>query len=639
MSLNASKMQMNALSMQSHELEISGGSWKGTAALYQRLGMVETCDRSFNRAEVLIHPDEFAAIPDINTLKQTEHELLIAAAVFEAEEGMTVTDIHGTILRVNKAFTKITGYTAEEIIGKNPKLLKSTRQDTNFYKAMWQEINHSGSWKGELWNRRKNGEIYPEHLSISAVKNAEGKVINYVGIFIDLSESKATIAQLRSLEFFDPLTGLPNRRLMLDRLCQTMASSARNGNENALLFIDLDNFNILNGTLGHDIGDALLQQAAQRLRACVRLSDTVARLGSDEFVVILADLNEYVMGAAYQVETISRKILEAFNRPYPIAEQECYCTGSIGITLFKGADHNPEELMKQADIAMHQAKKDGRNSARFFDSMMQNTINSRAIIERELRNALECDQFQLYYQLQVDASRKPLGAEALIRWLHPERGMIPPDEFILIAEETGVIIAIGQWVLETACAQLKAWQSLEATRNLVLAINVSARQFRQADFEAKVQQAIQRHGINPKLLKLELTESLFLENIEAAANTMNKLKQLGVQFSLDDFGTGYSSLQYLKRLPFDQLKIDRSFVQDIACGSDDMAIVSTIIAMAQTMNLQVIAEGVETELQRKFLHKKGCNRYQGYLFSKPVPIDQFDDLFRAKRSWWRRYSS
>ena len=439
---------------------------------------------------------------------------------------------------------------------------------------------------------------------------------------------KAAENEIQSLAFYDPLTHLPNRRLLLDRLRQALASSARSGREGALLFIDLDNFKTLNDTLGHDIGDLLLQQVAERLTSCVREGDTVARLGGDEFVVMLEDLSEHDLEAAAQAEVIGEKILATLNQFYHLGTHEHHSTPSIGITLFNDHERDIEELLKQADIAMYQAKKSGRNAMRFFDPQMQETINARAALENELRIALENRQFQLYYQVQVDSSHRPMGAEALIRWIHPERGLIPPAQFIPLAEETGLILPIGQWVLETACAQIKAWQQDEITRSLVLAVNVSAKQFRQIDFVAQVQAVVYRYAINPKLLKLELTESLLLEDIEDTIASMIELKEIGVQFSLDDFGTGYSSLQYLKRLPLDQLKIDQSFIRDLASDSSDRAIVRTIIAMARGLNLDVIAEGVEMEDQRYSLLGKGCTHYQGYLFSKPVPIEKFDALLK-----------
>lgn len=437
--------------------------------------------------------------------------------------------------------------------------------------------------------------------------------------------------KIKRLAFYDPLTGLANRQLLLDRLHQAFTFSARSGREGALLFIDLDQFKDINDTLGHAIGDLLLQQTAQRLQACMREGDTVARLGGDEFVVMLEDLSRRPIDAATQTEAVGEKILATLGQPYRLATHEYRSTVSIGATLFSDHGNSGEELLKRADIAMYQAKQAGRNALRFFNSTMQDTINTRTSLVTELHKALESNQFHLYYQIQVDSSNRPLGAEALIRWLHPERGPISPAQFIPLAEETGLILPIGLWVLETACTQLKAWEQDALTRDLILAVNVSAKQFRQVDFVAQVQSLIERHAINPMLLKLELTESMLQENIEDTIATMNALKESGVQFSLDDFGTGYSSLQYLKRLPLDQLKIDQSFVRNLATDSSDKAIVRTIIAMAKSLDLDVIAEGVETEEQRRLLLDKGCTDFQGYLFGKPVPIEQFKAFLRQGR--------
>ncbi|MFA6922440.1 MAG: EAL domain-containing protein [Gallionella sp.] len=552
---------------------------------------------------------------------KVDESLRVAATVFEAQEGMLVTDHKGTIIRVNRTFTSITGYSAKEVVGRNPNMLSSGRHDEGFYRLMWDSLKSTGSWEGEVWNRRKSGEIYPEYLAITTVKDQGDVITNYVATFTDISVTKAAVDEVKHLAFYDSLTGLPNRRLLMDRLSQAFASSARSKTGGALLFIDLDNFKNLNDTLGHDKGDMLLQQVARRLESCVREGDTVARLGGDEFVVMLEDLNEDPLDAAAQTETVGEKILDKLNAPYQLASNEHHSTPSIGAVIFNNHDQSREELLKQADIAMYQAKKAGRNTLRFFDSKMQDSINARATLERELRAALEGRQFHLHYQIQVGSSHEPLGAEALIRWMHPERGLVPPLQFIPLAEETGLILPIGLWVLHTACAQLNIWRNDPLTSHLVLAVNVSARQFRQADFVMQVQTAVQRHGIDATRLKLELTESLLLESIEDTILTMNALKTIGVRLSLDDFGTGYSSLQYLKRLPLDQLKIDQSFVRDIVTDSSDRAIVRTIIAMASSLNMSVIAEGVETEEQRRLLFSKGCRHYQGYLFGKPDAID------------------
>ena len=562
---------------------------------------------------------------DITERKKVEAEVRIAAISFESQEGMIVTDANCLILRVNRAFTAITGYTADDVIGKNPRLLSSGRQDASFYKAMWARINQTGGWEGEIWNRRKNGDAYPEHLTITAVKDPNGRIINYVATLIDITLSKKSEEEIKNLAFFDPLTRLPNRRLLQDRLQQALVSSGRNGKEGAILFIDLDNFKNLNDTRGHDIGDLLLEQVAERLTACVRTGDTVARLGGDEFVVMLEELSENILEAAEQTELVGNKILTNLNQTYHIGGHTHHSTPSIGATLFN-KQKSIDELLKQADIAMYQAKNAGRNTLRFFDPRMQQSISARMALEIELRKALESRQFHLYYQIQVDDMFRPLGAEALIRWIHPERGLISPIEFIPMAEEIGLIFSIGWWVIETACAQLQAWQKEARTSSLVLSVNVSAKQFHQADFADQILAAVQYYDIDPKLLKIELTESMLLDNIETTIATMYALKECGVRFSLDDFGTGYSSLQYLKRLPLDQLKIDQSFVRDIAADNNDKAIVSTIIAMAKGMNLDVIAEGVETEEQRQLLLSLECAHFQGYLFGKPLPIEQFEAL-------------
>ena len=555
---------------------------------------------------------------------QAESELRIAAIAFESQEGMMVTDANNVILKVNKAFSLITGYSVDEAIGQTPRLLSSGEHDEGFYTEMWASVYNTGHWAGEVFNRRKNGEVYPQHLTITVVKNSDGTVSNHVVNITDITMNKAAAEEIQSLAFYDPLTHLPNRRLLVDRLNQALVASARSGREGAVLFLDLDHFKTLNDSLGHDIGDLLLQQVAERLTSCVREGDTVARLGGDEYVVLLEELSDDLLVAAAQAEEISEKILAVLNQPYQLASHEYQSTPSIGVALFNNHNQSQEELLKHADIAMYQAKKAGRNAIRFFDPKMQDIILARVDLERELRKALEKNQLHLYYQIQVSDNGCPMGAEALIRWIHPERGLVSPFNFIPLAEETGLILSIGQWVLETACAQLKAWQQKPLTRHLTLSINVSAKQFHQADFVLQVQSAVEYYAIDPMKLKLELTESMLLDNVDATIARMNALKDVGIRFSLDDFGTGYSSLQYLKRLPLYQLKIDQSFVRDIAVDSSDQAIVRTIVAMAHTLNLNVIAEGVETEEQQDLLLSNGCTHYQGYFFGKPVAIEQFE---------------
>ncbi|PKH02264.1 GGDEF-domain containing protein [Psychromonas sp. MB-3u-54] len=435
--------------------------------------------------------------------------------------------------------------------------------------------------------------------------------------------------ELNDLAYYDTLTGLPNRRILIDRLHHALASNVRQGCESVVMFIDLDHFKDINDTLGHEVGDLLLIQIAQRLASCLRKGDTVARLGGDEFVLILEDLHEKTIEAAAKANTIADKIFTALNKPYQLAMHQCYSGVSIGAAFFGHEGKTAEDLLKQADIAMYQAKQAGGNTMRFFSQQMQDIINVRTTLENELRIAVEKSQFHLYYQIQMDSANRAWGAEALIRWMHPERGLVSPATFIPLAEETRLILPIGKWVIETACAQIKVWQKESRTRDLTLAVNVSAKQFRQTDFVDQVQSAVRQHAIPANLLKLELTESLFQEDIKATISSMNALNNIGVHFSLDDFGTGYSSLQYIKQLPLDQIKIDQSFVRDIAIDSNSRAIVKAIIAMANIMNIDIIAEGVETEEQRQLLLGKGCTFFQGYLFSKPIPIDQFEaSIFR-----------
>lgn len=562
---------------------------------------------------------------DITSQKRAESDLRIAATAFEAKEGMMITDVNKVILRVNSAFTKITGYTSNEVCGKTPKILSSGLQDKNFYKTMWNSINQTGSWRGEVKNRRKNGDIYPQYLTITSVTDQSGKVINYVATLADISETKAAEEEIKYLAFYDHLTGLPNRRLLLDRLSHALASSTRSKHDGALLFIDMDNFKNLNDTLGHDLGDKLLVQVAERLNTSVREGDTVSRFGGDEFVVLLEELSKDSMNAAKQAETVAKKILACLKQPYQLGVNEYHSGASIGVSIFNDNRQGIEELLKQADIAMYQAKKSGRNTISFYDPEMQKAIVDRLSLEVELRRALEKRQFQLYYQIQVDDLNRPLGAESLIRWQHPERGLVSPAQFIPLAEDTGLIVPIGEWALETACIQITEWQKDERTRDLVLSVNVSAQQFNQANFVVQLESMIRRYAIKPGLLKLELTESMLVDNIDETILTMNRLKEIGITFSLDDFGTGYSSLKYLKQLPLDQLKIDQSFVRDIVFDNNDRAIVSTIIAMAQSMNLKVIAEGVETKEQQELLLKKVVMLTRGTCLASRYQLNSLKD--------------
>ncbi len=556
-------------------------------------------------------------------------DLRVAAIAFESQQGMFIADAQNVILRINQAFTDITGYTAQEALGQTPiNLLRSDHHDANFYAQMQQQIERQGIWKGEIWNRRKNGEIHPIWLTITAVTDEQGALSHYVDTITDISQRKAAEDEIQRLAFYDPLTQLPNRRLLLDRLHHALASSARTDRMGALLFIDLDNFKVLNDTLGHDQGDLLLQQVAQRLLACVREGDSVARLGGDEFVVVLEDLSRVAQEAATQAERVGEKILTALNKAYDLTGRKHHNTPSIGITLFWGHLNSVDELMKYADLAMYEAKKAGRFTLRFFDPEMQATITARADLEKDLREGMSQDQLLLYYQPQVDAAGRTTGAEALLRWQHPQRGLVLPNAFILLAEETGLILPMGQWILETACQQLVAWAPQPDTAALSIAVNVSAAQLREPTFVAHVLAALQSSGAEPSKLKLELTESLLFTNVEETIAKMQALQRVGVRFALDDFGTGYSSLSYLKRLPIDQLKIDQSFVHDLRADTDDGAIVHAIVALAKSLNLPVMAEGVETEAQRDRLAALGCDAYQGFLFGPPLPVADFEQLLR-----------
>ena len=603
-------------------------------------GELSTRDVQLNRKDGSRVPLELNAVTlpdgtvygscrDITEHKKTEEALRIAAITFDAQVGILITDAEARILRVNPYYETITGYSEAEIIGKNPRIFKSGRHDAAFYQEMWTTLLNTGKWSGEVWDQRKNGEIYPKSLTITAVYDNKNRVTHYVAVFRDISRRKKSEQEIYQLAFYDSLTQLPNRRLLLDRLQQALTASVRNGRHGALLFLDLDHFKVINDTQGHAMGDQLLIEVARRLQTCVREGDSVARLGGDEFVVLLEDLSGEADEAATQTELVAEKIRGELSQPYLLQDYECHSTASTGISLFLKHQENSDSLLQHADVAMYQAKLAGRNAIRFFDPQMQTVLDMRASLDADLRRALEKQQFCLHYQVQVDSLRRPLGAEVLLRWDHPERGMVIPAKFIPLAEETGLIVPIGLWVLQTACTQLKEWQNDPLTRDLTLAVNVSAKQFRQLDFVEQVQRALLESGAKPTHLKLELTESTVLENVEDTITKMRELKIIGVGFSMDDFGTGYSSLQYLKRLPLDQIKIDQSFVGDIATDPNDAAIVQTIIAMTEALGLNVIAEGVETEAQREFLDLHGCHAFQGFLFGQPVAIEPFKEMLRV----------
>jgi diguanylate cyclase (GGDEF)-like protein/PAS domain S-box-containing protein len=556
---------------------------------------------------------------DIEQTKRLEAELRLAAAAFNTQEGIMITSADGVIERVNQAFTRITGYSAEEAIGQRGSLMHSGLQDASFYEDMWQRLLRDGQWAGELWNRRKSGEVYPQWLSITEVAGDNGNPLHYVGTMVDITERKEREREIAQLAFFDPLTDLPNRRLMKDRLQQALSACQRSKREGALMFIDIDRFKQINDSLGHALGDALLRQAAKRLVACVREGDTVARLGGDEFVVMLPpSLSGTPHSSVAQATAIGEKILAAMRLPYEVGGAELQSSASIGITLFGDESGGVDEMLKRADQAMYQAKAAGRDALRFFDEAQQAKLQGRAAIEADLRVAMTQGQLVLHYQPAVDTAGRVVGAEALMRWQHPQHGLMLPDEFIGVAEDSGLIIPMGLWALQTACAQLEAWASDAVMGQLNVSVNVCAMQLLDGEFVSQVLGVLKRHHVQPARLKLELTESVLLHDVDDTIAKMRELKSRGVGFSLDDFGTGYSSLAYLKRLPLDQLKIDRSFVSDMVTKPHDAAIVHTIIDLGRSLGLTVISEGVETRAQRELLTHMGCQAFQGRLFGMPM---------------------
>lgn len=559
-----------------------------------------------------------ATLFDITERKQLEEQQRIAAVAFQSRDGMLVTDSHGVILQVNQAFIEMTGYSAEEMVGHTPAKLHSGAQDADYYRKVWEAARSEGRWQGSIWNRRKDGGIFPKWLSISAVRNTDGEITHYVGEYAEISEPREAERKIIELAFYDPLTGLPNRRLLHDRLHQALANSNRHAQYGALLLLDLDHFKTLNDTRGHDVGDQLLIEVGRRLRANLREADTAARLGGDEFVVLLEGMGATDVAAAESAEAIADKLRSQLSTPFMLQGTPCHIAASIGITLFRDSRESPENLLKQADLALYQAKDAGRDTGRFYTPALQAVVEARAELEAGLRRALTDKELILYYQPQVDEKGRLIGVEALLRWQPPGKAMIPPAEFIPIAEHSGLILPIGNWVLAEACRQIAAWSASPLTRDIRVAVNISARQFRQPDFIAYVQTALLESGADPRRLKLELTESTLVDDMESVISTMRTLQAQGVGFSMDDFGTGYSSLANLKRLPIEQLKIDQSFVRDIPGDADDCAIARAVIALGQSLHLNVIAEGVETVAQRDFLASFGCRAYQGYLYGRPM---------------------
>jgi diguanylate cyclase (GGDEF)-like protein/PAS domain S-box-containing protein len=561
---------------------------------------------------------------DISERKKSEETTRLWATVFEnSGEAVMITDPENRIVSVNQAFTEITGYAPAEVIGQNPRVLGSGRHDAAFFAEMWHRLAACGHWQNEIWDRRKNGEVYPKWLGISAVHDHDGQLTHYVAIFSDISERKAAQQRIEYLARHDALTGLPNRTLLADRLEQALAHADRTQSQVALLFLDLDRFKTINDSLGHAVGDALLREITTRLRAAVRETDTVSRLGGDEFVIVVTDQQDEQAAVG-----VAQKILTAMRKPFVIDGHKLTTSISIGITTYPADGSDFDTLLKKADTAMYHAKDAGRNTYRFFTEQMNVDALERLLVQSRLQQALENDEFVLHYQPQVAlGSGRIIGVEALVRWHNPELGLVVPDRFIPLAEENGAIVPIGDWVLREACRQMQAWQDA-GIGPLPVAVNISTLQLQQSDFAEHVLAILAETGHDPALLELEFTESILIDDIDHVVDQVRRLKAAGVSIAIDDFGTGYSSLSYLKRLEVDRLKIDRSFIRDIAADPDDAAIVRAITQMAHSLRLKILAEGAETGEQTRFLLAEGCSEVQGFVFSQPLAADAFAQLYR-----------
>ncbi|HEY1044394.1 MAG TPA: EAL domain-containing protein [Telluria sp.] len=560
---------------------------------------------------------------DISERKEAERALRVAAIVFQSQEGMFVTDAQRRVLNANEAFMDMTGLALAELEGREPPDVFLHEDGASARESMWSGVQRDGKWQGEVRvDRRAGGELHC-WLAINAVRDAQGEITHFVCALADITQQKIAQEEIARLANYDALTNLPNRRLLMERLQHWLAGHGRRKGSAALLFLDLDNFKDLNDTSGHAAGDQLLRQVADRLLACVREGDTVARLGGDEFVILLEGIEGSPADAASHAAAIGWKIHDAVNRPFSISGTAYHATCSIGVTMCEHDCPRPDELMKRGDLAMYDAKRAGRNTLRFFHADMESAVRQRIALESEMREAVRRNQFVLYYQPQVGRDGATTGAEALVRWMHPQRGLIGPTSFIHVAEASGLIVPLGRWVLRTACEQLAAWADAPETAHLTMAVNVSAHQFRHPEFVPETLEIIAQTGARPTLLKLELTESLLIESVEETIGKMRELKAHGVCFALDDFGTGYSSLSYLKRLPLDQLKIDRSFVNDVLGNANDASIARSIVALARALGLGIIAEGVENERQHEFLAGIDCDAYQGYLFGRPIAAERF----------------
>ncbi|MEL7611605.1 EAL domain-containing protein [Vreelandella titanicae] len=562
----------------------------------------------------------------IEEREQARAEAQIAAAAFQTHLGILITDPQGIILKVNETFSRITGYSEAEIVGNNPRMFSSGLQNAAFYRRLWKRVIKTGNWEGEIWNQRKNGELFPEWLTISAVYSVEGTLTHYVATMSDISERKAAEQEIHQLAFYDTLTGLANRRLFMDRIGNALKELQRHQRCGALLFIDIDNFKQINDTLGHYAGDQVLQSVARRMGQMLRDTDTLARLGSDEFAVLIEGVDSNYAQTTRLAERIAHKLLATLNESITLAEESITVTGSIGIAIMASNEYGVDDYLQQVDMALFQAKNNGRHGVCFFDPSMQAALLAHVKLEADLRQAQASQQWQLYYQPQVDHHGVITGVEALLRWHHPERGIVSPGDFIPLLESNELINDVGEWVLEDACYQLARWVQHPQLSKLTISVNISPLQFRDEQFLARVEGVFARTQAPLQRLKLEVTESLFVEARDDARDKMLALKARGVRFSLDDFGTGYSSLAYLAQLPLDQLKIDQSFVQQVLESQANAAIVESTIALAESLNLEVIAEGVETKAQQAWLLAHDCHAYQGYLFGRPVTAEAIERL-------------
>lgn len=569
---------------------------------------------------------------DLTARRRAESELRIAAAAFESQDGMMITNGRGVIERINSAFTRMSGYPAEEVVGCTPRFLKSDVHDPDFYSAMWGAVARKGYWAGEIVNRHRDGGLFITRLSITAVCDTQGRPLHHVCSYQDISAERQARELAERLKLYDQLTNLPNRSLLEDRITHALANSAERGELGAVMMLDLDLFQKVNDSWGHGVGDRLLTEMVRRMQGVADNGETLGRFSGDSFVLMLENLGHDRQAAAGRAQDLAEAVRQAIAVPMTIEGRRISSTATIGVTLFRGREASPETLLRQAELAMYKGKNMGRNVVRFFEDAMQSELDRRNLLEEELREAIENHQLVLHYQVQVDAEGLPIGAEALIRWIHPVRGLVPPFVFIPLAEETGLIEPIGRWVLATACQQLAQWSYDDLFSRLTLAVNVSPPQFKAASFVQDVFDELERAGVPARTLKLEVTESLAIDDFDASVDKLRQLRARGVRISLDDFGSGNSSLNYLTKLPLSQLKIDKSFVDELPASHRDAMVAQTIIAMGQGLELDVIAEGVETRAQHEYLVAQGCHAFQGYLFGKPLPVDAFEAAVRERAS-------